>query len=335
MNEYRIGERSIGSGHSPYLIAEIGINHGGQVDIARTLIQKAAAAGADAVKFQTFETARFITKRSPYFDLLDEARLTRAEFASLKETALSEGIEFFSSVFDEESADMMDEIGVRAFKIASGDLTHHPLIRHVAKKNKPMVISTGGATVGEIEEALEAARSGNAAVSIALLHCVSKYPTAVEETNLCCLQTLSKQFGCVIGFSDHTQTEYSAIAAVALGASIIEKHFTYDRNAEGPDHALSMDPAQLARLLEGIKTAWAARGATSKTPVEDRDLIKQIRRSLTAAIDIPAGTEIRAEMIQVKRPGTGIAPADIEFAVGRKAVRDLVEDTTITWSDIA
>lgn len=334
MQDIDIGGRKIGDRHPPYLIAEVGINHGGDQDLCRTLIDKASAAGADAVKLQAFRAELFLSRSSPYFDLLKGCELSADVLRDMAAHARAVGVELFASVFDEPSADLMEQLGCNLYKIASGDLTHLPLLHRVASFGKPIVLSTGGGTLGEVEMALASIRSISADTPVVVLHCVSQYPTDPGDVNLRCLPTMRAQLGVHVGFSDHTQGEAVAIAAVAQGALVIEKHFTHDRGADGPDHALSCEPEELARLAEAMKTVWRALGHPQKAPVEPADFIPQIRRSATAHRAIKAGETIGENMLAVKRPGLGVAPGDLHRLVGAIAKRDIAEDETIRWEDV-
>jgi len=333
-DSFEIAGRPIGKDTAPYLIAEVGINHGGKVSMALRMIEAAVKAGADAVKLQTFDTAKFLSRSSQYFDVLRGCELPHDGIVALAARARELGITLFSACFDEESADLWHNLEAPAFKIASGDITHLPLLRHVAAFGKPMIVSTGGATVEEIATALQAISDTAPAPPVALLHCVSNYPTRAEGANLACMANMRDRFGCPVGFSDHTEGIATAIAAVALGAELIEKHFTLDRTLPGPDHALSAEPDELAALAQALRTAQAAVGRSAKAPVEAADFIPQIRRSVTAAVDIPSDTPITRDMLAVKRPGTGIAPARLDEVVGRRALRNLDADETVSWSDL-
>jgi N-acetylneuraminate synthase/N,N'-diacetyllegionaminate synthase len=240
----------------------------------------------------------------------------------------------FSAVFDEESADVWEQLNAPAYKIASGDVTHRPLIGHVAKFGKPMIISTGGATMPEIGRALESVAISNPQTSCALLHCVSNYPTRPADANLACMSTMRDEFGVPVGFSDHTVGVSVPIAAAALGAELIEKHFTLDRQQPGPDHKLSADPEQLKAMISDVRDAWAAIGRPEKTPVEALEFIPQIRRSVTAAVDIPAGTLLDRKMLAVKRPGTGLSPDTLESFVGRRTLRAIAADRQLRRDDV-
>lgn len=332
---FNISDRQLGSGFPPYLIAEIGVNHDGDLQKAEALVRAAKKAGADAAKLQAFSPDKLMSRTSPYFGMLSGATLGRAAFEHLYAIGEEIGITVFASVFDEAGADLQAELGAPAFKIASGDLTHLPLLRHVAALRRPIILSTGAATLGEVEVAVDTIRTIDPGAALALLHCVSNYPTAPEDANLACMSTLRSQFNVPVGFSDHTDGVAAPIAAVALGAELIEKHFTLDRGAAGPDHALSADPASLGAIATAMRAANAMVGVPRKAPVESVDIITAIRRSVTAQVDIPAGTRIERHMLEVKRPGNGIAPASIETVVGRVVSRDICADETLFWDHLA
>ena len=259
------------------------------------------------------------------------AELSRDDVAALMDHARGIGAVLFASVFDAESADILEDCGAPAYKIASGDVTHLPLLRHVAGFGKPIVLSTGGATLEEVETAVDTSRQARTDTPIAILHCVSQYPAEPGEANLACMAGLRTRFACPTGYSDHTVGIATCLAAAALGAEVIEKHFTLDKGLPGPDHKLSADPADMAALVAGCRAAQAAVGRAEKAPVEPADFIPLIRRSLTAQVAIPAGTEITAEMIEIKRPGTGLPPAELDRVVGARAARDIAEDETLAW----
>ena len=334
MKSFSIDGRPVGEGHSPYIIAEIGINHGGDTAIAKELVAAAAAAGADSAKFQTFTPSGFIARSSPYFDIFVKAYMGAEELPGIVEAAKKAGITAFASVFDLACVEIWAALDAPAYKIASGDITHIPMLKQISELGKPMIVSTGGATMLEIEQAMSAIYVANAETPVSLLHCVSNYPTSPRDANLACMATMRAAFDVPVGFSDHTLGNATAIAAVAMGAELIEKHFTLDRTIEGPDHALSCDPQGLKELVEGAKEAWAAVGSAEKAPVEDLDFIPQIRRSVTANVPILAGRVITQEMLAFKRPGTGIQPARIDDVVGSVAVHDIAEDQTLSWEDI-
>lgn len=328
---FTIARRPIGPDQPPYVIAELGNNHGGDGAVAKRMLHAAAEAGADAIKLQTFVPAKFVARSSAYFERLSRGVLPRETIAELAATARQIGAVLFSAVFDEESADAWADLDAPVFKMASGDLTHLPLMRHVAAYGKPMIVSTGGATMDDIAAALAAIRETGPDTPVALLHCVSNYPTVPAQANLACMATMRAAFGVPVGFSDHTIGNATSLAAAAAGAEIIEKHFTLDRMAEGPDHKLSAEPADLAQLVDGVRLAHAMRGRAEKAPVEAADFIPLIRRSVTADVVISAGTTIEAGMLAIKRPGTGIAPAQLDDVIGRRAARDIAADETLEW----
>lgn len=328
---FSIESRVIGGSQSPFVIAELGINHGGVPEVAHRMIDAAVASGVDALKLQTFATGRFLARTSPYFDLLRTAELPTESLAGLLEHARRLGATLFSAVFDEESADLWQRIGAPAYKIASCDLTHLPLLRHVARFGKPMLVSSGGATLDEVKTALAAIRAANADTPVAVFHCVSNYPAEPAQLNLACMATMRRELQVPVGFSDHTLGNVAAVAAAALGAELLEKHFTLDRNAEGPDHALSADPAGMKALVDDVRAAFQCIGQPVKAPIESPDTIRAIRRSVTLDCALAAGATISRDMLAVKRPGTGIAPDDIDKVVGRRVRTALDTDTTLTW----
>jgi N,N'-diacetyllegionaminate synthase len=331
---FHIQGHLVGADASPYIIAELGINHGGDLDVAKQMIDAAAAAGADAAKLQIWKTELFLARDSAYFGVLDDATLTESQIRELDAYAANAGITLFGSVFDEVSADLMESLHTPAYKIASGDLTHLPLLAHIARFGKPMIVSTGGSTMDEVQRAVDTIRGANSKTPIALLHCVSNYPTKPSDANLACMATMEAAFNTVIGFSDHTVENATAIASVALGAQVIEKHFTLDREQDGPDHQLSCDPAGLKALVDAARIAHQSVGRTEKSPVESDDFIPLIRRSVTAHVALEAGTIITREMLAVKRPGSGIQPDRLVDVVGMRTKRSLRLDETIGWDDV-
>ena len=335
MKTIKIGDRIIGDGRPCFIIAEAGINHNGNLEIAKQLVDSAAKAGADAVKFQIYKAEEFCSTNSEYFDTFKSIEFSTDEWTEISEYAIKRDIIFTASVFGEESADLLDALGSQVFKIASGDLTHYPLLRYIAKKKKPIILSTGMSDIGEINDALNEIYSmGNR--NVALLHCVSNYPTKYEEANLFAIKTMKECFKIPVGFSDHTIGITIPIAAVASGANIIEKHFTLDKNMEGPDHKLSLDPDEFRQMVKNIKYVEWAMGDGIKRPTKEEEEIKKVaRRSVVAKIDIPEGAIITTEdMFDVKRPGTGIEPKYMERIVGKRARIDIKEGDLITWEMI-
>ena len=340
----QIADRQIGPGMPCFFIAEAGVNHNGSVDMAHRLVDAAAQAGADAIKFQTFKAERLVTasaRKAEYqrqttetsesqFEMLKKLELDADAHCALLKDCQKKGILFLSTPFDEASADFLDELGVAAFKTPSGEITNLRYLSHIARKNKPMIVSTGMSYLGEVETAVQAiASAGNR--DLILLHTVSNYPADPATINLKVMKTLAKAFGVPVGYSDHTIGMEVPWAAVALGACVVEKHFTLDRNLPGPDHSASMEPADLKRLVAGIRTVQAALGTGRKEPVSsEADTARAARKSLVSASFLPAGTLITEDLISVKRPGTGLPPAFLEHLIGRRTRVDIPADTVLT-----
>lgn len=345
MREVRIGRRFVGPGHPVFIIAEAGVNHNGDLEMAKRLIEVAAESGADAVKFQTFAAEKLVSADAPkaeyqkrttgedesQFNMLKRLELSASDYKELVRHANQCGITFLSTPFDETSADFLVELEVPALKVGSGDLTNLPLLRHMAAKGLPMLISTGMGTLGEIEEALAAVMAaGND--QVLLYHCVSSYPAPVEETNLRALNTMMQAFPFPIGYSDHTPGIAVPVAAVALGAVSIEKHFTLDRSLPGPDQETSLEPGELAAMVKSIRQVEAALGDGYKRPtLAEANVARVARRSLVAARDIPSGAVLTADMLAIRRPGTGIPPKHLELVQGRTTRRELRKGQVITW----
>jgi len=334
MKEIKIGYKLIGDGHTTFIIAEAGLNHDGNPEQAKELINEAKKAGADAVKFQIYYIEDYCNVTSKYYGPLKSIQLDEAHWKEIAQFAASKGIMFTSSVFCERSANLLEELGSPAYKIASGDLTHFPLLRHVSKKNKPVILSTGMATIGEVDEALwELCKSGNR--QVALLHCVSNYPARFEETNLRAIRTLKNIFKIPVGLSDHSTSTVIPAAAVAMGANIIEKHFTLDNNLPGADHSLSLEPEEFRQLVENIRAVEKALGDGLKRPTEsEKEMRKLARRSITAKADIAKGSPISADKLKVVRPGTGIGSKFMDIMLGKTAKRNIKENETISWEDV-
>jgi N-acetylneuraminate synthase/N,N'-diacetyllegionaminate synthase len=340
--EVKIGNKIVGGKHPTYIIAEIGSNHNRNMDIAKELIDKAAEAGCDAVKFQTFKAEKLYSKKTPKFskdrmkpfDLIKSIELPREWHDELFKYAVGNDLHFLSSPFDYEAADLLDGLGVPAFKVASFEIVDLELLRHIAKKGKPIILSTGLTDIDEIEEALDAIRSqGND--DIILLHCNSLYPSPVEIVNLNAINTMSATFKIPIGFSDHTMGIHIPVAAVAKGAKVIEKHLTLDRNMKGPDHSFALEPGELKQMVKNVKDAEKAAGSGIKEKSkEEKEMYEKGRRSIIAAIDIPKGTKITREMLIVKRPGFGIKPKFLERVIGKTAKKDIEADQWVAWEDI-
>jgi len=342
-----IDSRPVGAAHSCFIIAEAGVNHNGKFSLAKKLIDAAKKAGADAVKFQVFRAERLVTKTAekPAYqkrstgagsqhDMLKKLELTRDDFKKLSGYAEKKEIIFLASAFDTESVDFLDDLKVPAFKVPSGEITNFSLLRHVAKKEKPIIMSTGMSNLGEVEEALKTIME-EGAKEVVLLHCVSNYPAKVEETNLRAMETLRRTFGLPVGLSDHTTSTTVPIAAVALGAAVIEKHFTLDRKMPGPDHKASLEPGEFREMVEHIREVEKALGDGVKRPTEGEEAMKKaVRRSIVAKVDIPKGTVIAEDMLDLKRSGIGLEPMHLKKVVGKRAKRDIKVEEPITFEKL-
>ncbi len=327
------------------IIAEAGVNHDGDLAMARKLVGVAASAGADVVKFQTFSADRLVTSGARKADyqvrttgvsesqhaMIHRLELSRDMHVALIEECTRRGIEFLSSGFDASDIDLLVELGIKRFKIPSGEMTNLPYLRHIGRNGKEVILSTGMATLGEIEEALEVLeRAGTPRQLVTLLHCTTEYPTPMPEVNLRAMQAIHAAFGVSVGYSDHTPGIEVPIAAVALGASVIEKHFTLDRDLPGPDHRASLEPAELEAMVRGIRNIEIALGDGVKrvTPSEAKNKLVA-RKSLVASRAIRAGERYSTENITTKRPGTGISPMRWDEVMGRIAPRDFSVDELI------
>ncbi len=345
MTAVMIGPRAVGPNHPCYVIAEAGANHNRDLDTAKRLIDVAVEAGADAVKFQTYTGSDLYSTKTPRFnylgelgarpihEVLDELALPRDWQPLLAEHARAQGIEFLSSPFDRRAVDELDALDVAAFKIASFELVDLPLIEYTASKGRPIIFSTGMANLGEIEDALATARSSGTD-RFCLLQCASMYPAPTHIMNLRSMATMRAAFDIPVGLSDHTLGIHIAPAAVALGAELIEKHFTLDRTSPGPDHPFAIEPQELKALVQHVRDVEAALGDGRKAgPSEEEaeEMYPKARRSLVAACDIPAGTKIARQMLTVKRPGFGIKPRFLDAVVGRETSTDIEADEVIVW----
>jgi len=340
-----IGGRLVGANAPCFIIAEAGVNHGGRVDAACHLVDLAADAGADAVKFQTFAADRLVTRQAPkadyqrrttdagqsQFEMLRALELSRADHESIIDRCRERQIRFLSSPFDDESAAMLDELGAPAFKVGSGELTNLPFLAQLAARGKPIILSTGMADLSEVESAVTTIRTaGNSPVL--LLQCVSAYPAAPEDANLRAMRTMADAFGVPVGYSDHTLGNHVAVAAVALGACVIEKHLTSNRNLPGPDHQASTEPPDFAELVRAIRAVEAALGDGRKVPaLHERSTADVARKSLVAAAEIPIGAVLTEDAIAIRRPGTGLPPAMRPQLIGRRARVRIPEGTLLTW----
>jgi N,N'-diacetyllegionaminate synthase len=307
----------------PLVIAEIGGNHGGSLDLAKGMVDAALAAGGRVVKFQTYRMEAFVAPDQPAYGEFAPEALSYDQFRELSAYCHQRGAVFLSTPFDLESADLLEELDVPAFKIASGDLTFLSLLEHVAKKGRPILLSTGGAQWEDIDRAVEAIRSsGDPALT--LLHCTAAYPAPDAEANLRIIPSLKERYGVDVGFSDHTLGVDVALAAVGLGVTVVEKHFTTDQGLPGGDNEMSILPHELKRLVEASRRIWLALGSDHREPTKsERQLLPNLRRSLALGRDMAKGQEIRAVDLTAIRPGTGIPPYQIDSLVGRRLSRGL------------
>jgi len=343
-----IGEQKIGSRYPCFIIAEAGVNHNGDIDTARRLIDAAANAGVDAVKFQTFSANRLVTRQATkaayqretagtkesQYEMLKRLELSLSDHQTLLAHAQNHEIVFLSTPFDPISADLLVKLDIPAIKIGSGEITNLPLLTHVARYGKPIILSTGMAILGEVEEAVRAIQT-QSNPPLVLLHCVSTYPTDPADVNLRAMDTMHQAFGLPIGYSDHTLGISIPLAAVALGACVIEKHFTLDRTLLGPDHRASLEPTELHTLVKSIRAVEAALGDGIKRPASsEADTARVARKSIVSQIDIPIGAEITIDMLTIKRPGIGIQPRHLQRIVGRTANVAIPADTVIQWEMI-
>jgi N,N'-diacetyllegionaminate synthase len=340
----QLGKFLVGEGQPCFIIAEAGVNHDGNIEKAKQLVDIAAASGANAIKFQTFTGEKLASKDAQLAtyhkkgsvsenedlkSLLKRLELSREEHQELFKYARDKGIMIFSTPFDEDCADFLESLNVDLFKIASFSLTNYPLLRHVAKKNKPIIMSVGLHTLGEVEEALEVIYStGNR--NVILLQCTSHYPSQAKDANLKVMETLSSAFKVPVGYSDHTMGINITLAAVAREAKVIEKHFTFDIDAFGVDHDASISPKELINMVNGIREIEQSLGNSIKIIPEIEKEIQRVHRpSIVSKTNIPTGTIISEEMLCIKKPGTGIHPRHMNFVVGKVANVDIEGDRLI------
>ncbi|MBI3342083.1 N-acetylneuraminate synthase family protein [Candidatus Curtissbacteria bacterium] len=344
-----LGEHIVGGEHPAFIIAEAGLNHNGSLKLALELIDQAKEAGASAVKFQTYHASNRVSRavkgnryaeelidlEETTYDMLHRLELSNEDHKRLFAYAKKKNIEIFSTPFDLQSVDLLEELGISFYKISSMDLVNLPLIKKVAKTQKPMIISTGMSTLGQIEDAVEVVReAGNK--NLILLHCISSYPASAQDMNLAVMKTLRTAFGVPVGLSDHSIGITVATVALALGAEIIERHFTLDRFMEGPDHILSSDPPEMKELVRLSHLIPLIKGSPAKVIVgSERETINRFKKCLYAAVNIPIGKKITASMIAIKGPGGGILPKNIDLIIGRTAKKEILSDHPIEWDHIS
>lgn len=348
LDDVVIDGRPIGRGHAPYVIAEVSANHNGSLDTAMAIVDRAAATGAAAIKLQTYRPDT-ITLRSDaedfriseglwagrnLYELYQWAHTPWEWHKPLFERAASHGVTMFSSPFDATAVDFLEDLNAPAYKIASFEAIDLPLIRYVAQTGKPMIISTGMANQDEIGEAIAAARDGGCH-ALVVLHCVSGYPAPPEDYNLATLPDMTARFGVLTGLSDHTIDNATAVAAVAIGAVMIEKHITLDRKGGGPDDSFSLEPGEFADLCQSTKTAWSALGCVDYGRKSSERSNVKFRRSLYFVEEIRKGQLIKPSMIRSVRPGYGIAPKYLDEVIGKTATRDITRNTPVAWEAVA
>jgi pseudaminic acid synthase len=341
----RIADREIGNESPPYMIAEMSANHGGSLDCALAVIEAAAKAGADAIKLQTYtpdtitincDRPDFVIKGGLWdgrtlYDLYREAHTPWEWHRELFAKGRELGITMFSSPFDETAVDFLEEMDAPAYKVASFELIHLPLLRKVASTGKPVILSTGMASYAEIGESIGALRDAGCR-ELVVLHCTSAYPTPPDEANVRMIPHLSEMFDVPVGLSDHTLDNTVAVTAVALGAVAIEKHFTRSRADGGPDSAFSLEPSEFAGLVAAARTAWAALGKVGDVRAPSEQGNQVFRRSIYAVSDIKKGDRLTSESVRVIRPGFGLAPRHYDEVIGRQASADIARGTPISWT---
>ncbi len=345
---FSIGTHTIGEGRC-FVIAEAGVNHNGDIALAHKLIDAAVDAGADAVKFQTFKSEQLISEGAPkaayqqkatgtgesQLEMIKALELSFDDFAALHDHCVTRGIIFLSTPFDHGSVDFLNRLGVPAFKIPSGEITNFALMAHIGRCARPMILSTGMSTLKEVADALAVLEQGGDA-GIAVLHCVSNYPADPADANLRAMETMRRALSRPVGWSDHTTGCDIAFAAVALGASIVEKHFTLDKSLNGPDHSASLDPKELADLARGIRRVEIALGDGVKcSRSSEADTRVVARRSLFLRHGLATGDPITADALIAMRPAGGIGPNELKNVIGRQAARALSAGTMIGWTDLA
>ena len=347
MEKLNIAGRLVGPGEPAFIVAEIGSNHNGDLDLCRKLIDAAKECGVHAVKFQSW-TKRSLVSKAEYErntrytaangttleQEIERYQLTPKAHYEVAEYCRSVGMTFFSSCFSFEEVDLLESLDVPAYKIASMDINHLPLLDYVGRTKKPVILSTGLATLGEIERAVATLREAGT-VSVALLHCLSIYPSPAGIVNLRNMATLANSFDTPVGYSDHTLGTAIPLAAVALGACMIEKHFTISKELEGWDHAISSDPAEMGYLVREAENVFAALGRTTRSLTSEQfEKRKVFRRRVVVTRDLKAGDKIASEDLDFKRPGTGIHPDETQYVVGRALTRDLVCEQELEWADL-
>jgi N,N'-diacetyllegionaminate synthase len=344
--EFKIKNRYVGEGHPLFFIAEAGVNHNGSIELGKKLIDIGTSCGVDAVKFQTFKTENIITKGAPkanyhiettgedshqtWYELLKTQEMSREMHVELIKYSKKNDIIFLSTPYDEDSADLLEELEVPAYKIASTDLNNLPFIKYIAHKGLPMILSTAFSTMEEVEESISTVRN-EGLESVALLQCTGNYPAKMSDSNLLVMKDYKEKLNCIVGYSDHTQELINPVAATAMGAKIFEKHFTIDKSMPGPDHRMSLNPDELKKTVRAIRCTENALGSSKKTILlGEKDNRIKLRKSIVANGDIKKNEIIQKDMISIKRPGSGIPPSDIEKIIGKRAANDIKNATLLS-----
>lgn len=339
-----------------FIIAEAGVNHNGSDEMALQLVETAARCGADAVKFQTFSAAKLVCKGAAKAEYQKRETGEGDQYSMLKQLEMSEalhrrlaarcnelGIEFMSTPFDEEAADFLLSLGMRYLKIPSGEITNLPFLAYLASKDMPMILSTGMSTMDEVHDAIESirtVRNDNKFVApleevLTVLHCTSNYPTALDDVNLRAMSTMAKETGLPVGYSDHTAGILVSVASVAMGATMVEKHFTLDQNLPGPDHKASLEPIELKKMVSQIRDIEKAMGSSVKQPTASELPVRElVRRSVTLVRDMASGHVICREDLVLMRPGSGIPPQELEWLIGKRIVRNIDGGATLHREDV-
>jgi N,N'-diacetyllegionaminate synthase len=347
-NSFFLGKNKIGESQPVYIIAEVGVNHNGDLALAKKLIKEAALSGADCVKFQTFKAGRVVTKNSPKAlyqlkttsvnesqeEMLKKLEMTMDSYKEIIECCNDNNVLFISTPYNVEDVDFLEQLGVSAYKLASIHAAEPWFASYVAKTGKPVILSTGMATLDEVEMTVEAMReTGNE--KIAILQCTTNYPSKIEDTNLLAMQTLANKFNLTVGYSDHTINNIACIVSIGLGAKLIEKHFTIDKAMKGPDHSTSSTPEEFVRLVKDIRLAEIALGSSIKEPcAAELENMLGMRRSIVAKSNIKKGEVINEDLITFKRPSTGLEPYYLSEVLGKRAIRDIEGDEFVLLKDV-
>lgn len=343
--EIKIDDRIIGRGHPVFFIAEAGVNHNGSTELAKQLIDVAVDAGADAVKFQTFRAEELNTETAPkssyhiqttgsdkvqtWFELLKSQEISFDMHVELIKYCKKKDIIFLSTPYGIDSADLLEELDIKMYKLASTDLNNLPLLSHVAKKGRPIIISTAMSNLEEVREAYQTIKKSGLN-EIIILQCTGNYPSRLSDSNLNVMNTYKHEFDCLVGYSDHTLDIINPIAATAMGANVYEKHFTIDKNLPGPDHRMSLNPEELKQTLKVIRETESTMGSSKKYVLSDEEENRiKLRKSIVAIVDICKGQRITEDMIGIKRPGNGVAPKELKNILGKKANLFIKKDTVI------